>query len=193
MEQEKLAENLVKAIQSQSQERLNNLQADYESQRSEMIERFRQEATEEANVYSELALSELRNSLVQNESQSKWKVKKDLFIRRAELVDGLFLKVKQELIEFTKTKEYTDFVKEALIKVLKENPLEGYTLLVKANDEALFKSLGEKDALVVVSDRIRIGGFILKDKAGLLEIDESLDYTLRVQKEWFTTHSQLDF
>lgn len=193
MEQEKLAENLIKAIQSQSQERLNNLQADYESQRSEMIERFRQEATEEANVYSELALSELRNSLVQNESQSKWKVKKDLFIRRAELVDGLFLKVKQELIDFTQTKTYVDFVKDALSKVLKENPLEGYTLLVKVNDEALFKSMAGKDIVVLVSDRIRIGGFILKDKAGLLEIDESLDYTLRIQKEWFTTHSQLDF
>jgi len=193
MEQEKLAENLVKAIQSQSQERLNNLQADYESQRSEMIERFRQEALEESNVYSELALSELRNSLVQNESQSKWKVKKDLFIRRAELVDGLFNRVKQDLTDFTKTKEYASFVKEALDKVLKENPLEGFTLLVRATDERLFKEITGKEATVVISDRLHIGGFILKDKAGLLEIDESLDYTLRIQKEWFTTHSQLDF
>ena len=193
MEQEKLAENLVKAIQSQSQQRLNNLQADYESQRAEMIERFTKEALEEANVYSELALSELRNSLVQNESQSKWKVKKDLFIRRAELVDGLFSNVKADLIEFSKTKAYEAFVKENLDKVLNENTLEGYTLLVKAADEAFFKAITAKNTIVTVSDRIRLGGFILKDKAGLLEIDESLDYRLKVQKEWFTTHSQLDF
>lgn len=193
MEQEKLAENLVKAIQSQSQQRLNNLQADYESQRQEMIERFTKEALEEASVYSELALSELRNSLVQNESQSKWKVKKDLFIRRAELVDGLFLSVKQDLIDFSKTKAYEAFVKETLDKVLKENNLESYTLFVKATDEAFFKTITHKNAVITVSDRIHIGGFILKDKAGVLEIDESLDYRLKVQKEWFTTHSQLDF
>lgn len=193
MEQEKLAENLVKAIQSQSQQRLNNLQADYESQRQETIDRFRQEAQEEASVYSELALSELRNSLVQNESQSKWKVKKDLFIRRAELVDGLFDSVKADLIAFTQAKAYETFVKENLSKVLLDKDLVSYTVLVKANDEALLKSLVGQNGTVTVSDRIHIGGFILKDQAGLLEIDETLDYRLKVQKEWFTTHSQLDF
>ncbi len=193
MEQEKLAENLVKVIQTQSQQQLSNLQADFESQQQEMIERFRQEALEEAAVFSELALSELRNSLVQNESQSKWKVKKDLFIRRAELVDGLFSSVKQDLIAFSKTKEYETYVKETLDKVLLENPLEGIILLVKAADEALFKAVTGSKADIKVSDRVHIGGFIVKDKAGLMEIDESLDYKLKVQKEWFTTHSQLDF
>jgi len=193
MEQEKLAENLVKAIQTQSQERLINLQADYESQRQETIEKFREEAQEEANVFSELALSELRNSLIQNESQSKWKVKKDLFIRRAELVDGLFAKVKHDLIDFTKTSEYKTFVKSSLDRILSENTALGATILVKAPDQKLFEELAEQRVHVEVSDRIHIGGFILKDKAGLMEIDESLDYTLKVQREWFTTHSQLDF
>lgn len=193
MEQEKLAENLVKAIQTQSQERLMNLQADYDSQRQEMIEKFRVEAQEEANVFSELALSELRNSLIQNESQSKWKVKKDLFIRRAELVDGLFIKVKQDLIDFTKTSEYKDFVKTSLERILSENTASGATILVKATDQKLFETLSNQRVIVLVSERIHIGGFILKDKAGLMEIDESLDYTLKVQREWFTTHSQLDF
>jgi len=193
MEQEKLAENLVKVIQTQSQQQLSNLQADFESQRQEMIERFRQEALEEAAVFSELALSELRNSLVQNESQSKWKVKKDLFIRRAELVDGLFSSVKQDLIDFSKTKEYESVVKTALTKILSENPLESITLLVKASDLDLFKALTGSKADIIVSERLHIGGFIVKDKAGQMEIDESLDYKLKVQKEWFTTHSQLDF
>ena len=193
MEQEKLAENLVKAIVNQSQERLNNLQADYENQRQEMIDRFRQEASEETNVYSEMALAELRNSLIQNESQSKWKVKKDLFIRRAELVDGLFLKIKQELIDFTQSSEYRIFVKAALDKVLNEIDREGSLVLVKANDESLFTELVNKQTKVVVSDQIHVGGFILKDQAETMEIDETLDYSLRVQREWFTTHSQLDF
>ena len=193
MEQEKLAENLVKVIQTQSQQQLSNLQADFESQQQEMIEHFRQEALEEAAVFSELALSELRNSLVQNESQSKWKVKKDLFIRRAELVDGLFSSVKQDLIAFSKTKEYETYVKEILDKVLLDNPLESIILLVKAADEALFKAMTGSKADIKVSDRLHIGGFIVKDKAGLMEIDESLDYKLKIQKEWFTTHSQLDF
>jgi vacuolar-type H+-ATPase subunit E/Vma4 len=193
MEQEKLAENLVKVIQTQSQQQLSNLQADFESQQQEMIERFRQEALEEAAVFSELALSELRNSLVQNESQSKWKVKKDLFIRRAELVDGLFSSVKQDLIAFSKTKKYETYVKEILDKVLLDNPLESIILLVKAADEVLFKAMTGSKADIKVSDRLHIGGFIVKDKAGLMEIDESLDYKLKIQKEWFTTHSQLDF
>lgn len=193
MEQEKLAETLLETIKAQSQERLANLQADYESQRREIIERYRQEATEEANVYIDMALSELKNSVVQNESQSKWKLKKDLFIKRAELVDGLFERVKDDLIIFAQSDAYALFLRDKLTKLLPEHPLQDTLILIKPSDIAIFTSILPPLAQLVSTESIHIGGFILKSVDGIKERDETLDYAVRVQREWFTTHSTLDF
>lgn len=193
MEQEKLAETLLETIKAQSQERLANLQADYESQRREIIERYRQEATEEANVYIDMALSELKNSVVQNESQSKWKLKKDLFIKRAELVDGLFDRVKDDLIAFAQSDAYALFLRNKLTKLLPDHPLQDTLILIKPSDTAIFTSILPPLAQLVPTESIHIGGFILKSVDGIKERDETLDYAVRVQREWFTTHSTLDF
>ena len=193
MEQEILAETLLETIKAQSQERLANLQADYESQRQEIIERYRQEATEEANVYIDMALSELKNSVVQNESQSKWKLKKDLFIKRAQLVDGLFEQVKNDLIAFTHSEAYAPFLRDKLAKLLPDHPLQETLILIKASDRVIFESILPSLAKIVPSEAIHVGGFILKSVDGFRERDETLDYALKVQREWFTTHSTLDF
>ncbi len=193
MEQEKLAESLLESIKAQSQERLANLQADYESQRREIIERYRQEATEEANVYIDMALSELKNSVVQNESQSKWKLKKDLFIKRAELVDGLFSQVRSDLIAFTQSAAYAPFLRDKLAKLLPDHPLQDTLILVKPSDKAVFEAILPPMAQLVLTESIHVGGFILKSVDGIKERDETLDYALKVQREWFTTHSTLDF
>ena len=193
MEQEKLAESLLESIKAQSQERLANLQADYESQRREIIERYRQEATEEANVYIDMALSELKNSVVQNESQSKWKLKKDLFIKRAELVDGLFSQVRGDLIAFTQSAAYAPFLRDKLAKLLPDHPLQDTLILVKPSDKAVFEAILPPMAQLVLTESIHVGGFILKSVDGIKERDETLDYALKVQREWFTTHSTLDF
>jgi vacuolar-type H+-ATPase subunit E/Vma4 len=193
VEQEKLAESLLESIKAQSQERLANLQADYESQRREIIERYRQEATEEANVYIDMALSELKNSVVQNESQSKWKLKKDLFIKRAELVDGLFSQVRGDLIAFTQSAAYVPYLRDKLAKLLPDHPLQDTLILIKATDKAVFEAILPPLAQLVLTESIHVGGFILKSVDGIKERDETLDYALKVQREWFTTHSTLDF
>lgn len=193
MEQVILAETLLESIKAQSQERLANLQADYESQRREIIERYRQEATEEANVYIDMALSELKNSVVQNESQSKWKLKKDLFIKRAELVDGLFDQVKSDLLAFAQSDAYAPFLRDKLAKLLPDHPLQDTLILIKPSEKAIFESILPSLAKLVPTESIHVGGFILKSVDGIKERDETLDYALKVQREWFTTHSTLDF
>ena len=44
---------------------------------------------------------------------------------------------------------------------------------------------------VEVSDRITIGGFIVKNKATNVVVDESLDFALENQKDWFYKTSGL--
>ncbi len=193
MEKKKLEETLVQAIQDQSQERLNHLQADYDSQRLEIIDDYRREATDESQVFIDQVLAELKSTLVQDESQSKWQVKKDLFIKRIELVDHLFEQIRQDLLAYTKTDTYRKAIHESLDKHKINAEFKIDTICVKAEDiDFVRKDLDEK-IKVEVNEHIHIGGFILKEASGRIEIDETLDDALKSQREWFTGHSTLDF
>ncbi len=76
MENETNIGSLVNEIEGQIEEKIQALQADYQLQRAILLEGFRSEAHQETHVYLEQELADLRTSVLQSESQSKWKVKK---------------------------------------------------------------------------------------------------------------------
>ena len=103
---EKLALKLVNDIENRTQEQLRILEENFHAQRESTIHHFNQDAVEESNLYIEQELAELKNNVRQSETQFKWKVKKNLFIRREELVEGLFEKLRIKLIDYSKTEAY---------------------------------------------------------------------------------------
>jgi vacuolar-type H+-ATPase subunit E/Vma4 len=197
MEKENIAGSLVDEIERQVNEKIKALEMDFELHRDLLINEFKSEAEEETVVYLEQELSDLRNTVLQSESQSKWKVKKDLFVRRNELVDNLFASVTEELKAYSQTKEYVSWSKQALEDVLSTlDKNQTYQLSIKPSDkvtyEKLILTLDESIKLETDED-IFIGGFILSNPAKKLQVDKTLDYQIRVQKEWFFAHSGLDF
>jgi vacuolar-type H+-ATPase subunit E/Vma4 len=197
MEQEKLAKHLLDSISHQSSESMTNLLEDFEQQRTSLLEKYRKEANEEANLYIEQELFELKNRLIQNESQSKWKIKKDLFIKRTQLVNELMDSVFNDLLTFSNSADYKPWCQKHLLDTIKlDKSLDQGTIMVRSQDQALFTDLInalELNFKVEPFEFIHLGGFILKDKAGSVNYDATLDYDVKVQREWFTTHSKLDF
>ena len=67
-------------------------------------------------------------------------------------------------------------------------------MYVSAKDLAmkadLVKAFGQ-DIDVEASDDITIGGFIIENKESSLVVDETLDFALNNQKEWFNKNSGL--
>ena len=106
MEKEQIAQRLILEIDAKTQEQLHDLQWDMETQRRDILATIRNKAEEEAAIFKEQELHELRSNLIQNESQAKWKVKHDLLKRRSELVDALFEDVQNDLMVFVGGTEY---------------------------------------------------------------------------------------
>lgn len=191
---EKLAQKLMDDIQKRTHEQLQILEENFHTQRESQINQFNQEAVEESNLYIEQELAELKSSVMQSETQLKWKIKKNLFIRREELVEGLFDQLRDKLCAYTKTeaylRQYLAFIKETIAK-------EGFVntiVLVKAEDvDALSKALKANNLSVVASDHIEVGGVIIQEAGGKMAIEMTLDHQLKVQKEWFFAHSDLHF
>lgn len=57
-------------------------------------------------------------------------------------------------------------------------------------EKALVKAFGS-DIKVEASEDITIGGFIIENKESSLVVDETLDFALANQKEWFNKNSGL--
>ena len=152
-------------------------------------------AREESNLYIEQELAELKNNVRQSETQFKWKVKKNLFIRREELVEGLFEKLRIKLIDYSKTEAYQTKLINLINQTIQAEGMTSGVLLVKEGECEFFaKALKSHPNLKVeCSNLIEVGGFILQESNGKMAIEMTLDHQLKVQKEWFFAHSELHF
>ena len=191
---EKLALKLMQDIQRRTHEQLQILEENFHVQRTAQINQFHQEATEESNLFIEQELAELKNSVMQSETQLKWKIKKNLFIRREELVEGLFNQLRDQLLAYAQTAAYfTNYLKLIEATIAKENFVNA-NILVKSSDvEAFSKALQAEHLTVRASHHIEIGGVIIQEEGGTMAIEMTLDHQLKVQKEWFFAHSDLHF
>ena len=191
---EKLAKRLLEDIQKRTHEQLQILEENFHAQRESQINQFNQEAVEESNLFIEQELAELKSSVMQSETQLKWKIKKNLFIRREELVEGLFDQLRDKLYAYTKTEAYlTQYIKFIEDTIAKEGFVKT-SVLVKLEDvEAFSKALKKKNLDVQASEHIEVGGVIIQEAGGKMAIEMTLDHQLKVQKEWFFAHSDLQF
>jgi len=194
LEKEQVVQRLINDIEEQAQEGLKILQWDAESQRETILTSIRKKAEEEAALYKEQELVDLRSNLIQNESQAKWKVKHDLLKRRAQLVDELFEEVRQDLLTFVKSETYDVFHRDILEKLSHRDDIGHASILVKEDEIQRFEHILQTlklDFPISGGEHIHIGGFILVSESGRLEIDHTLDTQLQSQREWFFNHSKL--
>ena len=106
----------------------------------------------------------------------------------------IFTKARNELIAFSESKDYASFMKAKIEKVAADFTGERAVMYVASKDLAMEKELVKAfghDIKVEANDDITIGGFIIEDKESSLVVDETLDFALDNQKEWFNKNSGL--
>lgn len=192
---EKLALKLINDIENRTQEQLHSLEDNFHAQREAAIHLYNQEAVEESNLFIEQELAELKNNVMQSETQFKWRVKKNLFIRREELVEGLFEKLRTQLVDYSKSEAYQTRFITLISKTIKDESLNDGVLFVKENDLVSFKQAFKSypNLKIEATNLIEVGGFIIQESNGKMAIEMTLDHQLKVQKEWFFAHSELHF
>lgn len=197
MEKEETLNSLVDLIKQQADDRVLEIQRDFELNRQMILNEYKRLAEEETNVFIEQELVELKEKILQSGTQAKWKIKKDLFIKRQILVDQLFDEVHVKIKDFVQSDKYAEWIKNRLMRleITEESKLNSM-LKCRNEDFNLFKTIENSLGLnwkIVMSDDIQLGGFIFTDPVNGIEKDETLDYKLRVQKEWFYANSKLNF
>lgn len=160
----------------------------------QVCNQIREEAKKEVESQLEKELAEITSNESITKSSKHAQRKKELVNRRDQYVDQIFHAAKEKLLVFTDTKEYKEYVINHAKNIGETYAMDNVVAYVKEDDmkykKYIIRAYG-KDIEVIASDRILIGGFIIENKADHIVIDESLDFALENQKEWFYRTSGL--
>ena len=160
----------------------------------EAYNQIKAEAKKDAEALLAKELVEISSSASVEASLSQEEKTKKLVVKRDEYVANIFKEAKEKLVAFVASKDYQKYLIEHIEKIGKLYQMEDSTLELREEDmrykDELVKAYGV-DLEVEVSDKIKIGGFIIENKATNVVVDESLDSALENQKDWFYKTSGL--
>lgn len=161
---------------------------------NEAYESMKAEAKRDAELRLKQEVDEMASQASTEISESHIERTKKLIAMRDKYVKDIFARAKDELIAFTKSDEYLPFMQAKIKKVADHFEGTNAVMFVNAQDlkmkEDLMKAF-DKSLKVEVIDDIVIGGFMIEDRESALVVDETLDFALKNQKEWFNKNSGL--
>ena len=185
-----MKDEIERQAESEEQAILNEVKA----LEDEAYESMKAEAKRDADLKLKQEEEEMSSNASAEISESHIERTKKLIEKRDEYVKNIFDQARDELKAFVKSDEYFPFV-EAKIQRVAENFKDSKSIMYVSHDDfknkdAFVKAFGT-DIEVQASDDIQIGGFILENKASSLVVDETLDFALNNQKDWFNKNSGL--
>ena len=161
---------------------------------AEAYQQIKAEAKKDADALLAKELVEISSNASVEASLSQEEKTKKLVETREAYVTKIFKEAKNRLNEFVNSEGYKMYLIKHMEKISSLYQMSDSILKLRQNDtkyaDALVKAYGI-DLTVELSDEIKIGGFIIENKATNVVVDESLDTALENQKEWFYKTSGL--
>ena len=185
-ETEKLA-RFEKAVSSEVETKTTEILAEVDSYKKEKLVDVQEVEIQRAYDMIQRKAAEIRASFARDVTKEKVAARQRLLRRRSELTEELFRKAAERVQEYTKTEAY----KEKL-KTLLADAKEGWSVLVRAEDEELVRSLAGDGVTVTVSPEIKLGGIVFYSESTGLYQDETYDATLKNAQEEFYNSGRAD-
>jgi vacuolar-type H+-ATPase subunit E/Vma4 len=181
-------------IERQAKNEEKSILDEVKSLEDEAYESMRAEAKRDADLKLKQEEEEMSSNASAEISESHIERTKKLIEKRDEYVKTIFDEAKKKLLAFADSQDYASFM-EAKIKKVAPNFEGTHAVMYVAKkdlsmEKALIKAFGH-EIKVEASDEIVIGGFMIEDKESSLVVDETLDFALNNQKEWFNKNSGL--
>lgn len=136
---------------------------------------------------------EIKKSCKRQVAKYSLDAKRSLLLKREEITKKIFESVAIRLAEFHKTEQYKDYLLKRIKKV-SENNYDMVEILLLKEDMKFAEEIQktyEHSCTVVETNRIQLGGFILRDDRDGIYIDETLEQKLQDQKAYYIQNSGL--
>ena len=187
--------NFLKAINKYAAEQRKEIKTRAEEFRKYELQKAEAEVLRDAYFLIQNEMAQMKKNIASEVSNVEIQKRKELFVKRQDIMDDVFKKACDRLLNFTQTQDYVGLLKKyasSISKILKKS---GTVLYICKRDEGYADAIREaygKICKVEVDDKIKIGGILAVNKAMSLIIDETLDSKLEEQKNWFAENSKLN-
>lgn len=185
-----IKDEIEKIASKEEQDILNEAKALEEEAYRQMQEEAKNDADHQ--LKKELATISSKAS-IEAASQLETRTKK-LVEKRDAYVAEIFKEAKEKIIEFVKGNQYKEYLLNHVQTIAKEYEMTGCVLYVRAEDmvyEDEIKKVYGLDIDVQTGSQIQLGGFIIENLETHVVVDETLDFALESQKDWFYKTSGL--
>ncbi len=193
MTQDNKTSSFLKAINKYAQQQSDAILKEAEEFRQQEIERATKEAITDAYTLIQKNITVEKAKIVTEYAKLAQKSRSEIFIRRNEIVEEVFEKATNKLLNFTKTAEYDEYIKKSAseIALLFEN--KDCVISIKSDDAAktdMIKAI-ISNCTVEYDDSILIGGIKGFCEEMSVIADDTLDTKLSNQRQWFAENSNL--
>ena len=183
-------DEIEKIASKEEQDILNEAKALEEEAYRQMQEEAKNDADHQ--LKKELATISSKAS-IEAASQLETRTKK-LVEKRDGYVAEIFKEAREKIIEFVSGNQYKEYLLNHVQKIGEEYQMTGCVLYVRKEDmiyEAEMKKVYGLDIDVQIATSIQLGGFMIENPETHVVVDETLDFALESQKDWFYKTSGL--
>lgn len=193
MTQDNKTSSFLKAINKYAQQQSDAILKEAEEFKKQEIEKATKEAITDAYTLIQKNISVEKSKIVSEYAKREQKSRSELFIRRMQIVEEVFDKATDKLISFTKTDEYSDYIRKSATEIAELFSGKSCIVYVKNDDTdkaQLIKDIIE-NCTVECDNSIIIGGIRCYCKELSMIADDTLDSKLLNQRQWFSENSDL--
>lgn len=185
--------NFLNAINKYAKEQSDAIRLEAEEFKQQEIEKATKEGITDAYKLIQKNIAVEKAKIVSEYAMREQNSRQQLFIRRAEIVASVFSKAKDKLIAFTKTEEYTEYLRTSASEIAQAFDNNSCVIYISKNDEDKAQLLAQliPSSTVETDDTILIGGIKGYCESMKIVADNTLDTKLYDQRKWFSETSNL--
>lgn len=190
---EELEEYFKNEIEKVSQIEIKKIQKEIENIKNKSIKELEETARNNAEITVSQEVKSMDSEHAISLSRMADDNQRKLMKKRQDLIDNLFVEIKEKLVDFTETDGYKAKLKEKITLLGNQYHSDGILRLAD-KDMSMADELRKSFSghiLVESDESIKIGGFILEFQQDRIVIDETYDARLKEEREMFYANSEL--
>lgn len=193
MNESQKTSSFLRAINKYAKEQSDAIRLEVEEFKKQEIEKATKEGIKDAYALIQKEISSKKSVIVSDLAKREQESRKQLFIKRNEIVDSVFADASKKLLEFTNTDEYHTYILNSVKEIAELFKNNDCVIYVKESDIDKAASIKEhiKNCDVVCDNSIKLGGIKGYCKALNILADNTLDTKLTDQRIWFAENSGL--
>ncbi len=188
----KMVQNLESAVLKDAKAQAKRIVEDARAREKQVLSTAKYEAEKSAAQYELEQKALITDSFSHQLTDAAATTRIELIKKRTEIQSAVFEKLFLRLCDFAKSDNYSQFINKRVCALDKSQFSDSITVFTSANnaDSECAKS-HFKNADIVISEDIKIGGLIIKDNKRAVIYDLTLDYSFENEKAQFLAISKL--